>query len=107
MVSSKLTDYPTVVGSDLTITVLLEDCPVLTVTVPTIDAVSYQIGAPAITFTSDSFFSEDAFVCNYSWTYTAQLDTNPLGGGLMSDYVTFDPTLLTFTVDSAIESGLA
>ena len=107
VVSSQLTNYPTIAGSSLTITVLFEDCGVSSVTMPTIDAVSYQIGSPAVTFTADSFLSEDSSICNYSWIYSATLDTNPLGGGTMADYITFNPSTLTFNVESEIGTGLA
>ena len=67
------------------------------VTKPSIENVQYNYGADKIEFTYPGFTAFNADNCSFEWTYSAKLAG---GANLDDDYITFDQSTLTFTVES-------
>ena len=72
---------------------------------PSISAMEYQVGDPSVSFTVSEFTSQSAITCGFIWTYSATLTAEPIDGGSMADYITFDTQLMEFTIGS--QSGVA
>lgn len=67
---------------------VVDPCAIVTVTKPTMQAIDYQIGDPAIEVPFEGFGSLEASACNYSWDYALSSVTDPIGGADISAYVT-------------------
>ena len=106
-VTTSLVDYPTVTKDTLITIDFSDSCQITESSVlkPVIADQSYQIGDAPVFIEFDDFTSEEVVLCGFSWSYTAQLASEPFGTGDMATYLSFDETTKKFEVYST--TGIA